>query len=111
MAATKAQTSRKGRKNYGKNVERGTTGERRTAKALRNQGYQVKISKGSRGPADVIARKGKTTRRIQVKNLTSRTLNSSTVAKRRVTGQPFNVPAGRETWVYDKKGRCHKFRT
>ena len=111
MAATKAQSSRNGRKNDGKNFQRGTTGERRAAKALRTQGYQVKISKGSRGPADVIARKGNTTRRIQVKNLTSRTLNSSAVAKRRVTGQPFNVPAGRETWVYDRRGRCYKFRT
>lgn len=110
MAGTKAQRSRKGKKNYGKNYARGRTGERKAAAALRRDGYAVTIKKGSRGPADVIARKGSETRRIQVKNITSRTFKSNATAKTRVQGAPFNVPRGREVWVYDARGNLRKFK-
>ncbi|KAF5049750.1 hypothetical protein DSECCO2_436560 [anaerobic digester metagenome] len=110
MASTKAQRSAKGRKNYGKNYSRGRKAENKAAKELRKQGYSVKVTKGSRGPADVIARKGNAARRIQVKSIESRTITSTAAARRRVKGKPFNVPAGRETWVYNGK-KTHKFKT
>lgn len=111
MAGTKAQRSKKGRKNYGRNYSRGRTGEARTAAALRREGYSVKVTKGSRGPADVIARKGSHTRKIQVKRFTSRAFSTKAAARNRVTGAPYNVPSGREVWVYDANGKVWKFRT
>ncbi len=105
MARTKAQKSRSGRQNYGQNYGRGRQAEHRAARTLRAQGYRVQVSQGSRGPADLIARQGNQTRRIQVKQIDSRTITSAAVARRRVQGQPFNVPAGREVWLYNKNRR------
>jgi len=111
MARTKAQQNKKGQRNYGRNYSRGRTGEAKAAADLRKKGYSVKVSKGSRGPADVIARNGSHTRKIQVKRFTSRAFSTKAAARNRVTGAPYNVPSGREVWVYDANGKVWKFRT
>jgi len=49
MGATKAQITKAGRKNYGKNYSRGRKGEQRAAAALRREGYSVRIAPGSAG--------------------------------------------------------------
>ena len=107
MAATREQTTVRGRRNYGKNYERGRAGERRAAAALRRAGYSVSISPGSAGFADVVAKKGGKTRRIQVKTFSSRRFLPKRAAERRIRGEPYNVriPKGGEVWVYDMDGR------
>ncbi len=113
MGATKAQKTKTGRKNYGKNYGRGRAGERKAAAALRQAGYSVSISRGSAGFADVTAKKNGRTRRIQVKTLSSRRILTKEAAKKRIEGKPFNVrsrPAGGEIWVYDADGRRHVLR-
>jgi len=55
------------------------------------------------GWADLTARKGGKTRRIQVKEFSSRAIESPEVARRRARSHPHN---GRgEIWVYEKNGR------
>lgn len=112
MAATRAQKTVRGRKNYGRNYDRGRAGERRAAATLRRAGYSVSISPGSAGFSDVIAKKGGKTRRIQVKTFSSRRFLTKGAAERRIRGEPFNVriPKGGECWVYDADGRRYIIR-
>lgn len=110
MAPTRAQRTRAGRRNYGKNYQRGRGAEERAARILRRDGWSVTISPGSRGPADLIARKGTRVRRIQVKQITSRNIGTTAAARRRVKGEPFNVPRGREVWLYSA-GTWYRFTT
>lgn len=112
MAATRAQKTRSGRRNYGKNRNRGLKGEDRAARALRAQGYTVKRAPASAGFCDLTATKGGKTRCIQVKTISSRRLLTKEVAENRIRGKPFNVriPAGGEVWVYDMDGRLHIIR-
>jgi Holliday junction resolvase len=112
MGATKAQITKAGRKNYGKNYSRGRKGEQRAAAALRREGYSVRIAPGSAGFSDVRATKNSRTRRIQVKTLSSRRILTKEAAENRIRGKPFNVriPAGGEVWVYDADGRRHVIR-
>jgi len=112
MAATRAQKTAKGRKNYGKNYDRGRAGERRAAASLRRAGYSVSISPGSAGFSDVVAKKSGRTRKIQVKTISSRRILTKGAAEKRIRGKPFNVriPAGGECWVYDMDGRRHVVR-
>lgn len=112
MAATKAQNTKAGRKNYGKNYGRGRNGERRAAAALRRAGYSVSIARGSAGFSDVTAKKNGRTRRIQVKTFSSRRFLTKQAAENRIRGKPFNVriPAGGEVWVYDADGRRYVIR-
>jgi len=107
---TKAQHTREGRRNYGKNYQRGRGAEERAARILRRDGWSVTISPGSRGPADLIARKGEKVRRIQVKEIASRRICTVEAARRRVKGKPFDVPRGREVWL-KSAGRWHRFNT
>lgn len=103
MAPTRSQRTREGRKNYGKNYARGIAAEERAARSLRRAGWSVEVSPGSRGRADLIARKKGQTRRIQVKEFSSRAIESAEVARRRARSHPHN---GRgEIWVYEKNGR------
>ena len=111
MAATRAQRTPSGRRNYGKNYDRGIAGERRAQRDLRREGYKTRRSPGSRGRADVIAQRGNNTRRVQVKNITSRSFSSPEVARRRIMGAPFNVPPGTDCIVYDRYGRRYRVRT
>lgn len=114
MAATTAQKTRSGRRNYGKNRNRGLKGEDRAARALRAQGYIVKRAspQGFAGFADLIATKNGKTKPIQVKTISSRRLLTQEAAENRIRGKPFNVriPAGGEVWVYDMDGRLHIIR-
>lgn len=112
MAATRAQTTVRGRKNYGRNYERGRAGERRAAAALRRAGYSVSISPGSAGFSDIVAKKNGKIRRIQVKTFSSRRFLTKQAAENRIRGKPFNVriPAGGEVWVYDADGRRYIIR-
>jgi len=112
MAATKAQNTKAGRKNYGKNYGRGRNGEERAAAALRRAGYSVSIARGSAGFSDVTAKKNGRTRRIQVKTFSSRRFLTKQAAENRIRGKPFNVriPAGGEVWVYDADGRRYVIR-
>jgi len=110
MAATKAQRTKKGRDNYGRNYHRGIAGENRAARSLRKAGYSVRIAPGSRGFADVTAtKKGAKTRKIQVKAFTSRRFLSTAAAEKRIRGRPFcvRIPAGGEVWIYDMDGRLY----
>lgn len=103
MAPTRSQRTKEGRKNYGKNFKRGVAAEMRAARSLRGAGWSVDVSPGSRGRADLVARKKAETRRIQVKEFSSRAIESAEVARRRARSHPHN---GRgEIWVYEKKGR------
>ena len=45
----------------------GKQGEQKVATALRKQGFKTKLSEGSRGPADVLAKKGQVKVAVQVK--------------------------------------------
>lgn len=112
MAATRAQKTLGGRKNYGQNYERGRAGERRAAAALRRAGYSVSISPGSAGFSDIVAKKNGKIRRIQVKTFSSRRFLTKQAAENRIRGKPFNVriPAGGEVWVYDADGRRYIIR-
>jgi len=112
MAATKAQNTKAGRKNYGKNYGRGRKGEERAAAALRRAGYSVSIAPGSVGFSDVTAKKNGKIRRIQVKTFSSRRFLTKQAAENRIRGEPFNVriPVGGEVWVYDADGRRHVIR-
>jgi len=111
MAATRAQKTRSGRKNYGKNRNRGLKGEDRAARALRAQGYAV-MRAPPQGFADLIATKNGKTKPIQVKTISSRRLLTQEAAENRIRGKPFNVriPAGGEVWVYDMDGRLYIIR-
>lgn len=93
MGATDAQRTPSGRRRYGKNYENGVRCEQKAARLLRSRGYSVKVSRGSRGAFDLLAVKGRETKRVQVKEITSRALMSEEVARRRVMGEPFNVTA------------------
>ena len=96
MAATKAQNTKAGRKNYGKNYGRGRNGEERAAAALRRAGYSVSIARGSAGFSDVTAKKNGRTRRIQVKTFSSRRFLTKQAAENRI-GKPLTSvyrPAG-----------------
>lgn len=106
MAATQAQKTRNGRKNYGLNYKRGRSGERRAARELEKQGYSCALSPGSAG-WDIIASKNGKTRRIQVKTIKSRAITSKKAAKNRIKGKPFNVNlgSGGEVWLYDRDDR------
>lgn len=112
MAATKAQKTRAGRKNYGKNYDRGRAGETRAAATLRRAGYSVSVSPGSRGFGDVKATKAGEKKSIQVKTFSSRRFLTKEAAEKRIRGRPFNVkiPAGGEVWIYDKDGRRYVVR-
>ena len=92
MAATRAQKTVRGRKNYGRNYERGRAGERRAAATLRRAGYSVSISPGSAGFSDVIAKKGGKTRRIQVTCLWAykEIVGTDTETQRRILWQSVN---------------------
>jgi len=109
MAATRAQKTKSGRKNYGKNLDRGLKGEDRAIRTLRAQGYTVKRAPASAGFCDLTATKGGKTRCIQVKTISSRRFLTKKAAENRIKGEPFNVriPAGGEVWVYDMDGRLH----
>lgn len=109
MARTKAQRTKEGKKNYGKNYERGRRGEEKAAAALRRDGYSVTMSRGSRGP-DLTARKNGRTRHIQVKTISSRSFSSPAVAENRMRGAPFYAAHDREVWIYDKAGQLHKIK-
>lgn len=108
MAPTRAQKTRAGRKNYGKNFERGICAEERAARSLRGAGWSVELSPGSRGRADLVARKAGVKKEIQVKEFRSRVIESPEVARRRAMSYPHNArrpgPRG-EIWVYEKNGR------
>lgn len=113
MAATKAQRNTP-QKTYGKQTQRGNIGEKRAAAILRKMGYSVSYSPGHpHGIADIIARKGKSVRRIQVKRISSRTFLTAEAARNRIRGKPFNLerlPTGYELWVFDKENTLYKFR-
>lgn len=112
MAVTRAHKTAKGRKNYGKNYDRGRAGERRAAAALRRAGYSVRISPGSAGFSDLVAKKGNEVRHIQIKTISSRRILTNEAAENRIRGKPFGVriPKGGEVWVYDADGRRHIIR-
>lgn len=112
MAATKAQKTKRGRKNYGRNYDRGRAGEKKVASSLRRAGYSVRLSPGSAGFGDVTATKGGTKRSIQVKTFSSRRFLSQEAAEKRIRGKPFNVriPKGGEVWIYDMDGRRYVIR-
>lgn len=99
---------------YGKQTHRGNIGENHAAKDLRNQGYHVSHSPSHpHGYDDLIAVKGKTTRRIQVKRISSRSFRTAETARKRMAGKPFNikkVKPGHELWVYDKQNRLFVFK-
>jgi len=113
MAATKAQQNRP-KSVYGKQVKRGNMGEIKAASMLSRAGYTVTYSdKHPHGKADLKATKGKITRYIQVKNITSRSLKTEKAARHRIAGEPFGlkrIPAGLEVWVFDKDNRLYKFK-
>lgn len=114
MAATKAQQSRRRAKAvYGKQIGRGNAGERRAARTLRRQGYSVSFNRDHpQGLTDLTARRAGRTKRIQVKNITSRNLETREAARHRIAGKPFGlkqIPAGLEVWVYDKSNHLYKF--
>ncbi|RXE56409.1 hypothetical protein ABH15_10010 [Methanoculleus taiwanensis] len=112
MAATKAQRTERGRKNYGRNKTRGDSGEKAVRDALKRQGYTVTQSDSGRGFADLTARKDGKMKRIQVKNITSRRFLTASAARKRVKGAPFNIkriPKDGEVWVFDKDGRRYVF--
>ena len=112
MAKTKAH-ERSPMKTYGKQTHRGDLGERRAAAILRAEGYSVELSPSHpHGIHDLIARKGKTVRKIQVKRITSRTFATPAAARNRISGKPFNlkkIPTGYELWVFDQKGNLFRF--
>lgn len=110
---TRAQRSRKGRENYGKNRARGDRGESMVKRILEEAGYTVSYSQNGRGFSDLIAKKGTEIRQIQVKRITSRRFLSPEAARNRMAGKPFNIKRigpNRELWVFDKDGRLYKFR-
>ena len=112
MAPTKAQRTKSGRKNYGRNYDRGRSCEEKIARSLRGAGWSASLSPGSRG-WDITAKKNGRTRRIQVKCLSSRRINSAEVARTRIAHRPWNIkkiPAGAEVWVYDADGRRYILR-
>lgn len=112
MAATKAQRTKAGRTNYGRNKGRGDSGESAVKKRLECAGYTVTRSPDSRGWADLTAKRGRETRRIQVKNITSRRLLTASAARQRMKGRPFGIrriPSGGELWVFDRDGRQYVF--
>lgn len=113
MARTKAQ-ERTPQKTYGGQTHRGDLGEQRAAAILRQEGYSVELSPlHPHGTADIIARKGKTVRKIQVKRITSRTFATPAAARNRMAGKPFNLkklPPGYELWVFDQKGNLYRFK-
>ena len=112
MGATKAQRTRKGRKNYGLNYERGRTTEAKIARSLQRQGYKATLSPGSRG-YDVTARKGGDVRKIQVKHISSRSFKTPEAARNRVKIAPYNIKRiapGTEVWIVDKNGKTRKFK-
>lgn len=115
MAATKAQKTPKGRKNYGRNKGRGDAGETAVMRMLRAEGYIVSTApEHPHGWADITATKGRETRRIQVKNITSRRFLTAAAALRRIRGRPYNIrriPPGGEVWVFDADGRRYVFRS
>lgn len=112
MAATRAQKTKSGRKNYGKNLDRGLRGEERAMRTLRAQGYTVKQAPVRAGFCDLVATKNGKTKIIQVKTISSRRFLTREAAENRIRGKPFNVriPAGGEVWVYDMDGRLHVIR-
>lgn len=112
MAATRAQKTAKGRKNYGRNYNRGRAGEKEAAASLRRAGYSVRLSPGSVGFGDVTATKGGKERKIQVKTFSSRRFLTKEAAEKRIRGKPFNVriPKGGEVWIYDMDGRRYVVR-
>lgn len=112
MAPTKAQRTKSGRKNYGRNYDRGRSCEEKIARSLRGAGWSASLSPGSRG-WDITAKKNGRTRRIQVKCLSSRRIESAAVARRRIAHRPWNIktiPAGAEVWVIDGDGRRYIIR-
>lgn len=76
MAPTRAQKTAKGKKTYGQNYARGVSAEERAARSLRGAGWSVEMSPGSRGVADLTARKAGVTKEIQVKEFSSRAIES-----------------------------------
>ena len=111
MAPTKAQKTAAGKRNYGKNYGRGVDAENKAARLLASEGWSVSRSPGSRGRDDLIAVRGGKTKRVQVKNISSRALMSEDVARRRVQGEPYMAgrrSANREIWVYDRDGRLYR---
>ena len=112
MAATRAQKTTKGKKNYGKNTERGKRGENRVREIFTERGYRVKQDSNGRGFADLTVSRGSETRKIQVKNITSRRFLTRKAARNRIAGKPYNVkriPKDGELWVFDKDGRRYVF--
>lgn len=112
MAPTVAQRTKKGRKNYGRNYGRGRACEEKAARSLRGAGWAVSLSPGSRG-WDLTARKNGRVRRIQIKCLSSRRIDSAAVARTRIAHRPWNIksiPAGAEVWVIDSEGRRYILR-
>lgn len=114
MAATRAQ-KKTPQATYGKQTHRGNIGEQRAAALLRKEGYQVTLSPGHpHGTADIIARKGATVRKIQVKRISSRSFATAAAARNRIRGKPFKLgklPEGYELWVFDAKNNLYKFRS
>ena len=112
MAPTKAQKTKSGRINYGRNYGRGRACEEAAARSLRGSGWSVSLAPGSRG-WDITAKKNGRTRRIQIKCLSSRRIESAAVARRRIAHRPWNIkriPAGAEVWVFDADGRRYILR-
>lgn len=110
MARTKAQGTPAGKKNYGKNYSRGRAAEKKAAASLRKKGYTAKLSPGSKGRYDIIAKKGTETLKIQVKRITSRGFSSVKTARARMKGPPFNVKAGTSIQLTDAAGKVWKFK-
>ena len=91
---THAQQTKAGRRNYGQNYQRGRGAEGRAAAILRRDGWSVNISPGSRGSADLIARKGARVRRIQVKAIGIRDMRTGEAARGRVEAKRlFMLPS------------------
>lgn len=112
MAVTKAH-KRYPMKVYGKQVARGNMGESRARRLLENAGYKVSFSeKHPHGKTDLVAKKGKTVRNIQVKRISSRAFSTPAAARNRMSGKPYNIkrlPKNSELWVFDSKGHLYKF--
>lgn len=110
---TKAQKTKAGRENYGKNRLRGSRGELKVKRMLEEEGYTVKVTANEGGFADITAKKGNETRKIQVKRISSRRFLTPEAARNRIAGAPFNVkrlaPNG-ELWVFDRDGRLYVFK-
>lgn len=93
---------------------RGNLGVEKAAAFLRECGYTVtKPDAHPRGYADIVAKKRKETRHIQVTRISSRAILTRSAARNRIRGKPYcieEIPNGLEVWVYDRDNRLYIFR-